>query len=57
MIIKASSFTAFKTRAAAEAMAAENQADDADFSYRVEEVAIGFVVVVYDEDGFRLGPI
>jgi len=45
--------TFFPTHAGAAALAAANQADDADAEYRVEEGHFGFFVAVY-EDGERV---
>jgi hypothetical protein len=55
--ITTQSITFFKTEAVAAALAATNGAADVDSSYTVEAWARGFVVVIRDEDGFKLGTL
>lgn len=50
-------YTTFATRAAAEDVAVRNTENDDTWTYRVEAIGKSFVIVVYDEDGLRLGRI
>jgi len=49
--------TLFNTYEAAARIAEANQADDPEWAYTVEEYPRGFVVVVYDEGGEKLGTL
>jgi hypothetical protein len=51
-----SRFTCHKTFEAAQAIADANAADDADWTYTVEENTLGFYVAIY-EDGERVGTL
>ena len=51
------SITFFKNEAKAAELAAVNAAADEDSSYTVESWERGFVVVIRDEDGFKLGTL
>lgn len=50
-------YTLLPTRAAAEDVAIRNNENDPTWTYKVEALCGGFVIVVYDEDGERLGRI
>ncbi len=51
-----STTTLYPTKAAADAVAAANAAEDDSWDYRVIENAAGkFVVNIYDEDGLHVG--
>lgn len=50
--------TVYAERATAERVAERNGRDDTEWTYEVESFGErGYVVVVFDQDGFRLGPL
>lgn len=55
--ITTQTITFFKTEIAAATLAATCGADDDDCTYTVEGWERGFVVVIHDEDGFKLGTL